>query len=71
MMTRINYNNDLQALYDAVEQMGLTIETSIDQTWKALQKLDVKTAQTIIDGDEFHDGFHAEVDTYGDSQEGR
>ena len=52
MMTRINYNNDLQALYDAVKQMGLTIETSIDQTWKALQKLDVKTAQAIIDGDE-------------------
>lgn len=62
MMTRINYNNDLQALYDAVEQMGLTIETSIDQTWKALQKLDVKTAQTIIDGDEAIDQMERNIE---------
>lgn len=62
MMTRINYNNDLQALYDAVKQMGLTIETSIDQTWKALQKLDVKTAQTIIDGDETIDQMERNIE---------
>ena len=62
MMTRINYNNDLQALYDAVKQMGLTIETSIDQTWKALQKLDVKTAQAIIDGDETIDQMERNVE---------
>ena len=62
MMTRINYNNDLQALYDAVKQMGLTIETSIDQTWKALQKLDVKTAQAIIDGDETIDQMERNIE---------
>ena len=62
MMTRINYNNDLQALYDAVKQMGLTIETSIDQTWKALQKLDVKTALTIIDGDETIDQMERNIE---------
>lgn len=62
MMTRINYNNDLQALYDAVKQMGLTIETSIDQTWKALQKLDVKTAQAIIDGDEAIDQMERNIE---------
>ena len=62
MMTRINYNNDLQALYDAVKQMGLTIETSIDQTWKALQKLDMKTAQAIIDGDETIDQMERNIE---------
>lgn len=62
MMTRINYNNDLQALYDAVKQMGLTIETSIDRTWKALQKLDVKTAQAIIDGDETIDQMERNIE---------
>lgn len=62
MMTRINYNNDLQALYDAVKQMGLTIETSIDRTWKALQKLDVKTAQEIIDGDETIDQMERNIE---------
>ena len=62
MMTRINYNNDLKALYDAVKQMGLTIETSIDQTWKALQKLDVKTAQAIIDGDETIDQMERNIE---------
>ena len=62
MMTRINYNNDLQALYDAVKQMGLTIETSIDQTWKALQKLDMKTAQAIIDGDEAIDQMERNIE---------
>lgn len=62
MMTRINYNNDLQALYDAVKQMGLTIEASIDQTWKALQKLDVKTAQAIIDGDETIDQMERNIE---------
>ena len=62
MMTRINYNNDLQALYDAVKQMGLTIETSIDQTWKALQKLDMKTAQAIIDCDEAIDQMERNIE---------
>ena len=62
MTTRINYTNDLQALYDAVKQMGLTIEASIDQTWKALQKLDAKTAQTIIDGDEAIDQMERNIE---------
>ena len=52
MATRLNYNKELQALYDSVKQMGMTIEHTIDQTWKALQKMDVKAAQAIIEGDD-------------------
>lgn len=52
MATRLNYNKELQALYDSVKQMGITIEHAIDQTWKALQKMDVKAAQAIIEGDD-------------------
>lgn len=52
MATRLMYNKELQALYDSVKQMGMTIEHAIDQTWKALQKMDVKAAQAIIDGDD-------------------
>ena len=53
MMTRINYNNDLQALYDAVKQMGLTIETSIDQMERNIEKacLELVLTQTPVAGD--------------------
>ncbi len=62
MTTRINYTNELQRLYDAVQQMGLSIEASIDQTWKALQKRDVKAAQAIIEGDDAIDQMERNIE---------
>ncbi|WP_395150367.1 phosphate signaling complex protein PhoU [uncultured Allofournierella sp.] len=59
---RRNYNNELQALCDSVKQMGLAIEDSIDKTWKALQKVDVKAAQEIIQGDDVIDQMERSIE---------
>lgn len=59
---RRNYNNELQALCDSVKQMGLAIEDSIDKTWKALQKGDVKAAQDIIQGDDVIDQMERSIE---------
>lgn len=59
---RRNYNNELQALCDSVKQMGLAIEDSIDKTWKALQKGDVKAAQEIIQGDDVIDQMERSIE---------
>ncbi len=62
MTTRRSYNKELQALYDAVEQMGLAIESTIDQTWKALQKRDAKAAKIIIAGDDAIDEMERSIE---------
>lgn len=62
MTTRVTYNKELQSLYDAVENMGLAIEATIEQTWNALRKRDAQAAKAIISGDDAIDEMERKIE---------
>ncbi|MBU3806648.1 MAG: phosphate signaling complex protein PhoU [Candidatus Fournierella pullistercoris] len=59
---RLNYENELEKLYDSVKQMGLSIEDTIEQTGRALQKLDTEAAKKIIAGDDAIDQMEMDIE---------
>jgi phosphate transport system protein len=61
MSARIEFQNEINQLHQAIIHMGIRVENAIDEALKALVDLDVKRAETVIAQDDVIDQMEQDI----------
>ncbi len=64
MVTRVEFNKDMQQLHQEIIRMGALVEQAINDAVRALTDMDIETAQKVIDGDDQIDEMERAIDLH-------